>query len=114
MTEKFVIKCPACSKNKTVAHNEGEGYCKRCQADLTALIRIQNATLRSWNKIIASLVAGDLKQAQATIKNIARLTPLSNSELLAWLLESIDIDSYNNKMETTNRQNPDGRTTSEL
>ena len=99
MMDIFVIECPACGKNRTVTHMEDEGRCTRCKADLTALIRIRNATVRSWTQVIACLASGEMEQAQAIVKSINQLTPLSDDEPLVWLLKSVDAGCFQNEME---------------
>ena len=88
----FEIECPACGKKNTVLHIEEEVLCKRCQVDLTALIRIQSAVARMWVQTITCLIEKDLKQAQAIVNNINRLTPLSHEEPLVWLLKSVNAE----------------------
>ena len=106
MMDILIIKCPACGKNKTIAHTEDERHCKRCQADLTALINIRSTALRSWVQVIACLAAGELKQAQTIIKSINRLTPLLSDEPLVWLLKSVNFDSHpQEKPKTADHQN---------
>ena len=104
MMDTFVIECPACGKNNTVTRTENEGCCKRCQADFTALIRIRNSVERSWNRVIACLAAGELCQAQDIVKSINRLIPLSDDELLVWLLKYVDVDCFQNKMKMAYRE----------
>jgi hypothetical protein len=88
----FEIECPACGKKNTVMHIEDESLCKRCQADLTALIRIRSAVARMSAQAITCLIEKDLRQAQAIVNNISRLTPLSHEEPLVLLLKSVNAE----------------------
>ena len=88
----FEIECPACGKKNTVLHIEDRVLCKRCQADLTTLMRIRSSVAQMWTQVITCLIAGDLKKAQAMVKNVNRLTPLSHEEPLVWLLKSVNAE----------------------
>lgn len=111
MTDTFVIECPACGKNNTATYAENAGQCKRCQADLTELIRIRNAVARSWIQATAHLAAGELKQAQSIVKSIVKLTPLPDDDPLLWLLKSIDIELFQSRIKLINHHEQSNKPT---
>ena len=86
--EALTIKCPACGKNNTAQYTDNETLCKRCQADLTALLNIRHTADQLRIQLIAHLESGNIKQAQSTLHAIRQLTPTSNDEPLVRFLNT--------------------------
>ena len=87
--EVLTIKCPACGKNNTIQSTDRGALCKRCQADLTALLNIQHTAAQLRVQLMAHLKSGNIQQAQSTLHTIRQLTPTSNDEPLARFLNMV-------------------------